>query len=390
MRRRGPVFLVALGLLLLLGSYVWYAQRVVDELRSESERTSRMFARVYGAMVDTDTSTAVANLALFDISKEIVELGVPVIVTDDESRPSYFANIPDIGSGFVSPADPRYPALRAMVRILDEQNRPVSEPGIGQIHFGNTPLVRGLKIIPLLQVAMLSLLIVAGIMALGVRARAERERVWAGMAREAAHQLGTPLSSLKGWLELMSERDGDAADESARHHMQGDVERLERVAHRFERIGRPPKLVPTDVADVAEAVVDYFRARVPTLANTVVIAFERGDGPLVTPVDRVLLEWAVESLIKNAVDALAGRGGTITVRVDRAAGAGARVRVADDGPGIPPALRRKIFAAGFTTKERGWGIGLPLARRIIEESHSGRLVLVASDRGAVFDVIVPG
>ena len=388
MRRRGPVFLVALGLLLLLGSYVWYAQRVVDELRGEAERTGRMFARVYGALVDTSSSAGAT--ALFDLSRDIRELGVPVIVTDQDGRPTFFANLPEFGDGIAARGDRRFDALGDIVRQLDRQNPPVEEPGIGQIHFGNTPLVRGLKIIPLLQVAMLSLLIVAGIMALGVRARAERERVWAGMAREAAHQLGTPLSSLKGWLELLSEREGDAAEESARRHMEGDVERLERVAHRFERIGRPPKLVATDVADVAEAVVDYFRARVPTLAHTVVIAFERGDGPLVAPVDRVLLEWAVESLIKNAVDALAGRGGTITVRVDRAAGGGARVRVADDGPGIPPALKRKIFAAGFTTKERGWGIGLPLARRIIEESHSGRLVLVASDRGAVFDVIVPG
>ncbi len=388
MRRRGPVFLVALGLLLLLGSYVWYAQRVVDELRGEAERTGRMFARVYGALVDTSSSAGAT--ALFDLSRDIRELGVPVIVTDQDGRPTFFANLPEFGDGIAARGDRRFDALGDIVRQLDRQNPPVEEPGIGQIHFGNTPLVRGLKVIPLLQVAMLSLLIVAGIMALGVRARAERERVWAGMAREAAHQLGTPLSSLKGWLELLSEREGDAAEESARRHMEGDVERLERVAHRFERIGRPPKLVATDVADVAEAVVDYFRARVPTLAHTVVIAFERGDGPLVAPVDRVLLEWAVESLIKNAVDALAGRGGTITVRVDRAAGGGARVRVADDGPGIPPALKRKIFAAGFTTKERGWGIGLPLARRIIEESHSGRLVLVASDRGAVFDVIVPG
>lgn len=388
MRRRGPVFLVALGLLLLLGSYVWYAQRVVDELRGEAERTGRMFARVYGALVDTSSSAGAT--ALFDLSRDIRELGVPVIVTDQDGRPTFFANLPEFGDGIAARGDRRFDALGEIVLQLDKQNPPVEEPGIGKIHFGNTPLVRGLKVIPLLQVAMLSLLIVAGIMALGVRARAERERVWAGMAREAAHQLGTPLSSLKGWLELLAEREGDAAAESARHHMQGDVERLERVAHRFERIGRPPKLVPADVADVVEAVVDYFRARVPTLAHTVVISFERGDGPLVAPVDRVLMEWAVESLIKNAVDALAGRGGTIAVRVDRFAGGGACVRVADDGPGIPQALKRKIFAAGFTTKERGWGIGLPLARRIIEESHNGRLVLVASESGAVFDVIVPG
>jgi len=387
MRRRVPVILVALGLLLLLGSYLWYAQRVVNELRGEAERNGRMFARVYGALVDPDTSGTTGTAALFDLSREIRELGVPLIITDVQGRPTAFANLPDYGYGVANPNDPR---LLEYVRSLDRVNQPVREPGGVMIHFGNTPVVRGLRIIPQLQVAMLAMLIIVGVMVLGVRARAERERVWAGMAREAAHQLGTPLSSLHGWLELMADRDNDPASESARRHMEGDVERLERVAHRFERIGRPPRLVPIDIGDAAEGVVNYFRARVPTLANTVVVNFARGDGPLTVPADLVLVEWAVESLVKNALDALVGRGGTITVRVDRAAGGGARVRVADDGPGIPPKLRRRVFAAGFTTKERGWGIGLPLARRIVEESHNGRLVLVPSDRGAVFDVILPG
>lgn len=379
--------LVALGLLVLLGSWVWYTQRVVNELRGEAERSGRMFARVYVALVDTDSSSSAGTAALLDLSKEIREIGVPVIVTDASGNPNFYANLPGFGDGFAQPNDRRFGGI---VRELDRQNRPISLPNVGQVHFGNTPLVRGLRVIPLLQVAMLSLLMIVGVMVLGVRARAERERVWAGMAREAAHQLGTPLSSLHGWLELMADRDSDAASASARRHMEGDVERLERVAHRFERIGRPPKLVPIDIGESVEGVVNYFRARVPTLANTIVVNFDRGEGPLTVPADRVLLEWAVESLVKNSVDALVGRGGTISVRVDRAAGGGARVRVADDGPGVPPKLRRRIFAAGFTTKERGWGIGLPLARRIVEESHNGRLVLVPSDRGAVFDVIFPG
>ncbi|MEK6611703.1 MAG: HAMP domain-containing sensor histidine kinase [Gemmatimonadota bacterium] len=387
MRRRVPVILVALGLLVLLGSYLWYTQRLVHELRGEAERNGRMFARVYSALVDTDTSSAAGTAALLDLSREIRELGVPVVLTDEQGWPTAFANVPDAGSGIANPRDRQ---LAAYALSLDRQNTPIVQPGYGKIHFGSTPLVRGLRIIPLLQVAMLSLLILVGVMVLGVRARAERERVWAGMAREAAHQLGTPLSSLHGWLELMADRDSDPASASARRHMEGDVERLERVAHRFERIGRPPKLVPIDIGESVECVVSYFRARVPTLANTIVVEFERGEGPLTVPADRVLLEWAVESLVKNAVDALVGRGGTISVRVDRAAGGGARVRVSDDGPGVPPKLRRRIFAAGFTTKERGWGIGLPLARRIVEESHDGRLVLVPSDRGAVFDVILPG
>jgi signal transduction histidine kinase len=173
-------------------------------------------------------------------------------------------------------------------------------------------------------------------------------------------------------------------------HLAGDVERLERVAHRFERIGRPPKRDPVDVNDVVTQVATYYRARVPTLAHAVAIDVQRTDGPLVIPGDRVLLEWAVESLVKNAVDALSGRGGRITIAITTGAGSGATIRVADDGPGIPPDLRRRIFAAGFSTKEAGWGIGLPLARRIVREGHGGRLELVPSDRGAVFDVILPG
>ena len=136
--------------------------------------------------------------------------------------------------------------------------------------------------------------------------------------------------------------------------------------------------------------MDYFAKRVPTLAHAISVSLERGDGGTTLSGDRVLLEWAVESLVKNAIDALAGRGGAIVVSVSPVAGDGVRVRVADDGPGVPSKLRRKIFSAGFTTKERGWGIGLALTRRIVEENHGGRLRLVPSDRGAVFDIILPG
>lgn len=381
MRRSAPVVLVAAGVLLLLGSYVWYTQRVVNELRREAARTGQMFARIYGALSDPNAESG--DAALLDLSKAVQELGVPVILTDSAGLPTAAANLP-----FVAPVDD--PRVAAYVAQLDRQNRPVVQPGFVTVHFGNTPLVSGLRVIPLLQVSVLAALIIAGMAVLRTRSRAERERVWAGMARESAHQLGTPLSSLKGWLELLGERESDPLVAQALPHMAGDVERLERVAHRFERIGRPPRRDPVDVAAITEGVVEYFRARVPTLANPIALTLERGDGLHAIAGDRVLLEWAVESLVKNAIDALAGRGGSITVRVDVVAGGGVRVRVADDGPGVPRELRTRIFSAGFTTKERGWGIGLALTRRIVEESHGGRLQLVPSDSGAVFDITLPG
>jgi signal transduction histidine kinase len=208
------------------------------------------------------------------------------------------------------------------------------------------------------------------------------------MARESAHQLGTPLSSLSGWMELLRERDEDPMIASAVAHMGGDLDRLDRVARRFERIGRPPKREPVDVCAMVERVAQYFRARVPTLAHSVSIASACEGGPVEVEGDVVLLEWALESLVKNAVDALAGRGGRVLISAGRLPGGDVRIRVADDGPGVPRELRARIFEAGFSTKERGWGIGLSLARRIVEQSHRGRLALVPSGRGAVFDIIL--
>jgi signal transduction histidine kinase len=206
------------------------------------------------------------------------------------------------------------------------------------------------------------------------------------MARESAHQLGTPLSSLRGWLELLEERDvGDGARETSQL-MRGDVERLERVAHRFERIGRPPRREAVDVAALVTNVANYFRARVPTLARAVRIETNATDEPVMIAGDAVLLEWALEALVKNAVDALGGRGGTITLSAEPLED-GARVRVSDDGPGIPRELRSRIFDAGYTTKKGGWGIGLPLARRIVEEWHGGTLRILPADRGATFEII---
>jgi signal transduction histidine kinase len=279
------------------------------------------------------------------------------------------------------------PRMRQYVRTLEAQNPPVFEPGVGFVYYGNSPLVTGLRVIPALQGILLAFLITAMIFTLRTRAHADRESVWAGMARESAHQLGTPLSSLSGWLELLRER---ANGDTVLDHMGSDLERLERVAHRFERIGRPPRAEPVDAGDLVQRVAGYFRARVPSLAHTVTVCASVPPGVLEVRGDTVLLEWAIEAITKNAIDALAGRGGRVDLTAERLAEGSVRLRVADDGPGVNREIRKQIFRPGFSTKARGWGIGLSLAKRIVEENHGGRLVLVPSERGAVFDIILPG
>jgi signal transduction histidine kinase len=381
--RRTPVVLVTIALAALLGSYVWYTQRVVSELRQEARQTAQLFAHVYG-MASTPADAGDAS-ALLDLLSTLRQFKVPIIVTDHNGNPADVSDLPFEHTG----ADD--PKVKEFVKVLDGLNAPVGDPQVQLVHFGNTALVQGLAIIPLLQAGLLAILLFVSFYVIRTRNRAERASVFAGMAREAAHQLGTPLSSLHGWVELLRESStDDPAVQAALPHIGGDVERLERVAHRFERIGRPPKREPIDIAELVGTVASYFAARLPTLAHAIHIQVDRPESALTVPGDRVLLEWAMESLVKNAIDAMAGRGGTISLRVQPSAGSGASIRVADDGPGISSENRSRVFHAGFSTKEGGWGIGLPLARRIVEEAHGGRLSLVSSDRGAVFDIILPG
>jgi signal transduction histidine kinase len=224
-----------------------------------------------------------------------------------------------------------------------------------------------------------------GIWAWRWRLEAARDRVWVGMARESAHQLGTPLMSLTGWIGYLREHPETPAATLV-EHLQADADRLQRVARRFERIGRPARREAVGLGGVAERVVQYFQPRLPALASAVRLELDAPDSGPTTMGDPVLLEWALEALVKNAVDALSGRGGSIRVIVeplDRTA----RVRVCDDGPGIAPEVRGELFEPGVTTKTGGWGLGLALARRIVERQHGGRLTCHPGEEGGTEFVV---
>jgi signal transduction histidine kinase len=215
---------------------------------------------------------------------------------------------------------------------------------------------------------------------------AQRDRLWVAMAREAAHQMGTPLTSLQGWIERVRSRPTPPPDLA--DHLAADAERLEHVARRFERIGNPAKREPIGLGALADRVGGYFRPRLPKRANPIELRLEApGVGPTVVG-DPVLLEWALESLVKNAIDALQGRSGTIILRVGAEEGMG-EIRVIDDGPGVPKEIRRTLFEPGITTKRGGWGIGLALSRRVVEDAHRGALLLEPSEKGACFLMRIP-
>jgi signal transduction histidine kinase len=381
MRRGTPEAIVALLIVLLLASYVWYTRTVVTDVRASATHLSKMYARIYHGLGAPGGETQ----ALLDLSQSVREQGVPLIQTDLNMNPAAHANLPFDRTDSLSNDDPR---IRAYIPILAAQNPPIIDTLVGIVYYGDPKVVRGLRVIPVAQALLAGILLLTGLYIIRTRGEAARERLWAGMARESAHQLGTPLSSLGGWIELLEDRANDESSHAAVMHMRGDLERLDRVAHRFERIGREPKFVEVDVAAIVDRIARYFRVRVPTLANTVAIDSAVASDLRVFHGDPVLLDWAIEVLTKNAIDALAGRGGRVRLEAVHGPNDTVVIRVSDNGPGIPRELRAKIFEPGFSTKQSGWGIGLSLAKRIVEENHGGRLVLVPTEQGATFEIIL--
>lgn len=367
------------GLAFLFGALsVGSAWVVARHLRDDARETSRLFGRVFGGLNDPRPDAATG--ALFDLAAQVRAFQIPIAVTDSAGRVTAMENAPP-GLGRDSAS------LRAWIVELDRVNPPVMEQGMGTVHYGTLPITRRLTTLALLQSLVLVMLAVLAVWAYRERLGAVRDRMWVAMARESAHQLGTPLMSLTGWVARLREHPETPAAEVA-DHLQADVERLERVARRFERIGRPPRREPVGLGAVAERVAAYFRPRLPTRANSVTLTLAAaGPGPTIQG-DPVLVEWALEAIVKNAVDALSGRGGRVDLEVT-AAGSVARISVRDDGPGIPAGQRAEVFEPGVSSKPGGWGLGLPLARRIVEQQHGGRLQHQAGNPGSTFVLEFP-
>jgi signal transduction histidine kinase len=380
----------ALGLLAAatLASYLLYSQFLVREMRRETQVHSRIVFKILSGL--NDPRSEAPTRTLLDLSTEVQELDFPIIYFDAEGVPASATNLPftpslDDSAGVVQVV--RY------AEKLARHNPPIVEPGLGTIYYGDSPAIRRLRLIPALQVSAMICLLVAAALMVRHNARTERERIWAAMARESAHQMATPLSSLAGWVEILrlpeEEREDMASLPAVAAEMEADLDRLEKVARRFEWIGRPVQKEPVEVRPLLRVLERYVRVRLPRLRRGVDLQVEVPEG--VPPIDgnAILLEWALENLIKNALDALAGSGGKIVIEAQAASDNTVEVRVADDGPGVSAAVRNTIFEPGVSTKKGGWGVGLSLARRIVEDVHGGRLYLAPVERGATFVMELP-
>lgn len=273
---------------------------------------------------------------------------------------------------------------KAQMPPIDELNGPIvveiSDEVTQYIYYDESTLLYQLHYIPYIQFALIFLFIVIGIYVIYVSQRSEQNRVWAGLSKETAHQLGTPISSLNAWLELLQSE----YKEEYIPQMRADIERLQVIADRFSKIGSNPALTATDGTEVISRTIDYMQARTSSQVTYTL----KTQGPVMMRLNAPLFAWVIENLIKNAIDAMNGAG-TITITVSTK-GRAAIIDVTDTGKGIEHRRWKRIFQPGYSTKQRGWGLGLCLSKRIVEDYHCGKLFVKDSriNGGTTFRIIL--
>lgn len=327
---------------------------------------------------------------------------VPLILTTNEGRPILW-NEPVIGiplpeyqvifqENMSKPSNPVILEILSLAAAYDQDQQPFAifnQTGqrVGTLHYGRSALSQRLRIMPYLELMVMALFFLVILWALQSKKDAQQKALFAGMAKETAHQLGTPLTSIMGWIALLEEK--IQKDDDLLVELNRDVDRLSMISSRFSQIGSLPKLDDTDLLDVVDETVSYFQNRLPHLGGRVQL---RREGDAVNPVvfNRDLMGWVLENLIKNGIDALVEGKGTITIKLDDLSDGSVELRVSDTGKGIPARERNKVFEPGFTTKKRGWGLGLALVKRIATQYHNGKIrVESTSQHGTTFLVTIP-
>jgi len=378
-------FLVAL-LAIALASFL-YVQDIIFKLEDTSMMQSRIFARFSSAISSDDTSGDTESIIFDEI---ISKIRFPVMVTDSAGSPLAWRNIGSYDTLFsdMLTREDTIEMKRIMGR-LDSENKPIeivyNNRLFAIVHYGQDALYKRLQFAPFFQIIVTSIFLLIGIYGFLLYRKSEENIIWAGMAKETAHQIGTPLSSLSGWMEILKQK---KADPSVISGLEEDIERLNMISSRFNKIGSPLTIEMINVNEEVNYIIDYFKKRTPQKgAYKISFSYSHPDNCEV-PADRELFRWAVENIIKNAIDALKNNtGGEIKIS-SSVNGAKMILKISDNGAGIDKKNIDKVFSAGFSTKEHGWGIGLPLAKKIIEEFHNGKLYLEYTMKGKGTIVVI--
>jgi len=373
---------VLIGFAILIGiSSLFVTNMLVKELKLEERKKIELWAAATNQLVNL-TGEGDFSLAIKVISENN---NIPVILVDDcdtilESRnfeiytkvDSFFFSI-----GILSPTEITPEFLRKELTSIKENGEaPIEVPIIGDtqwIYYKDSVLLNRLRFYPIYQLGFIGIFMFIAYFIFSSSRRSEQNQVWAGMAKETAHQLGTPLSSLMAWLELLKSKEGM---KEMVVEMEKDIIRLETITARFSKIGSKPNLETINIIELLKESTNYLKSRFPEKVN-IKMNFEKEE--VLVPVSQVLLNWVIENICKNAVDAIKGKGEIEVSVIEEKTHV--LINISDNGEGINRSILKNIFKPGVTSKKRGWGLGLSLSKRIVEQYHKGSLFVMQSEKG---------
>jgi signal transduction histidine kinase len=376
---KGLLFI--LGIILVIGG-IWYTDNLVQQLKEKSTEYLRFKIKVLEESINNPNADMDFSFLFYKVIKEA---DYPIIYTDTSLAPQSWKNInKSIDQKNMNElSQEESQVIKRILGEISQENEPISIKAqdriLGYYFYGYSPVIQRLNDLPYIAVFAALAFILIGYVGFSYIKRSEQSYIWVGMAKETAHQLGTPLSAISGWLELL-QLDEEMRDTAVKE-MKNDVKRLNKVATRFSKIGSVPALKRMEVAPLLENVVRYFSKRLPNMQSKINIGIN-GSKNIKARINEDLLEWVFENLIKNAIDAIESKEGEIKIHIiSRPEKKQFYIDISDSGKGIPQGKRKAIFKPGYSSKKRGWGLGLSLAKRIIEEYHNGKLFLKDSRAG---------
>lgn len=371
---------LALVAIAIVTGTIFYSNYLAGKIKDDERRKVNIWVEALKTRA-ADTSGASINLTTFITSEN---KGIPIIETNENDVPSGIALNLDSAK---MKSDSNY--LQKKVEEFKKQHDPIlvefsKEPLlINKYYYGESQLLQEVRYYPIVQLVIVALFIIITLITISTRNKSTQNQVWAGMAKETAHQLGTPLSSLQGWVELLKEI---PENEKIIPEMIKDVDRLKLVSDRFGKIGSIPQLEEKNIVEQVENMITYIRRRATDKVSFSINS--NGETDIPAMINGPLFDWVIENLLKNALDAMEGRG-SIDVHIKNEAAA-VIIDVTDTGKGIHKNNISKVFKPGFTTKKRGWGLGLSLSKRIIEQYHKGELFVKQSEpgKGTTFRIVL--
>jgi len=360
---------------------VFYSNYLSKKIAADERKKVNVWVQSLKTRADTAIQQSALDLTNIITSENT---DIPIIETDEQDNPS--GNGLNLDTLLIK-ADSNY--LRNKVAEFRKAHPPISveiskEPRfVNRYYYGDSVLLQEVRYYPIVQLIIVALFIIITLIAISTRNKSTQNQVWAGMAKETAHQLGTPLTSLQGWVEMLKETPGT---EKIVPEMSKDVDRLKLVSDRFGKIGSTPQLEDHDIVAQVENMVAYIKRR-----SSGKVGFSinnNGESEVRAMINGPLFDWVIENLLKNALDALEGKG-SISISIKNEA-AQVIIDVTDSGRGISKQNIAKVFKPGFTTKKRGWGLGLSLSKRIIEQYHKGELFVKNSEpgKGTTFRIVL--